>query len=545
MSNDRESMEFDVLIVGAGPAGLAAAIRLAQLNEKSETPLSIAVLEKGAAVGSHLLSGAVFEPRALNELIPDWRQKNAPLKTFVESDQFLYLNETKSFNLPKVPGLHNRGNYIISLGDFAAWLGEQAEQLGVSIFPGFCAKELLFDGNSVSGVVTGDMGLDQDGKPTDRYQPGINILAKQTLFAEGCRGHLSQQLMQRYHLRRNCDPQTYGIGVKELWRVNEDQFQAGRVVHSVGWPLDCTTYGGGFMYHFDDNLVSIGLIVGLDYQNPSLDPFEELQQLKRHPEFKKVLEGGKCIGYGARALNEGGWQSIPQLHFPGGLLIGCSAGFVNVAKIKGNHTAMKSGMLAAEAVHKSLSQDNSPGKTISEYESTLQDSWIDDELYRARNLRPAFRHGRLKGLAYSAFDQLLLRGNAPWTLHNHVDHLSLKPRAEITPINYPKPDNKLTFSKSTQLYLSGTNHNHHQPCHLQLNDVDIENKVNIAKYGAPETHYCPAGVYELVDDEQTGKKLQINFQNCLHCKTCDIKDPTQNISWTAPEGGDGPNYQGM
>lgn len=545
MSSDRESMEFDVVIVGAGPAGLAAAIRLAQLNEGASTALSIAVLEKGAAVGSHLLSGAVFEPRALNELIPDWRTKNAPLKTFVERDQFLYLSKSKATPLPKVPGLHNRGNYIASLGHLGAWLAEQAEQLGVSIFPGFCAKEVLYDGNHVIGVTTGDMGINQQGEHTDRYQAGINILAKQTLFAEGCRGHLSQQLIQRYQLRRNSDPQTYAIGVKELWQVPDEQFESGRVVHTIGWPLTSDTYGGGFMYHFDDNLVSVGLIVGLDYQNPTLDPFEELQQLKRHPAIKSVLQGGKCLSYGARALNEGGWQSIPQLHFPGGLLIGCSAGFVNVAKIKGNHTAMKSGMLAAEAVHKALSSDNSSGQTIDGYQTSMQASWLDEELYRARNLRPSFRHGRLKGLAYSALDQLVLRGNAPWTLHNHVDHLSLKPRNEVEAIVYPKPDNALTFSKSTQLYLSGTNHNHDQPSHLQLNDADIENSVNIAKYGAPETHYCPAGVYELVDDERGGKRLQINFQNCLHCKTCDIKDPTQNITWTAPEGGDGPNYQGM
>ncbi len=545
--SSRETMEFDVLIIGAGPAGLSAAIRLAQLNKEHNNELSIAVLEKGAAVGSHLLSGAVLEPRALDELIPDWQHVNPPPHTEVTSDEFYYLNDSKHYRLPTTKALNNRFNFIISLDNFAKWLADRAESMGVSIFPGFAAAEVLYndDHSEVKGVITGDMGLDKQGERTDRFQAGIEIHAKQTIFAEGCRGSLSQKLMQHFNLREECDPQTYGIGVKELWQVSDDKFKKGSVTHTVGWPLDSKTYGGSFMYHFDDNRVSIGIVIGLDYRNPTLDPFQELQRMKLHPLFKNVLEGGKCIGYGARALNEGGWQSIPQLTFPGGLLVGCAAGFMNVSKIKGNHTAMKSGMLAAEAVFHHLNQVTHIRNEITQYTTMIQQSWIDDELYKARNIRPSFHKGTWYGLVYSAIDQLILRGNAPWTFRNHADHLSLKPIDQIQKIEYPKPDGTLTFSKLNQLYLSGTNHNHDQKSHLKIKDADITVNVNINKYGSPESYYCPAGVYEVISDEQGNKKLQINFQNCLHCKTCDIKDPTQNIEWTAPEGGDGPNYQDM
>ncbi len=543
----REVMEFDVLIIGAGPAGLSAAIRLGQLCQDNNKPMSIAVLEKGAAVGSHLLSGAVLEPRALDELIPDWQHNNPPPYTSVSSDHFYYLNKDKHYRLPTIPALNNKYNFIISLDNFAQWLAERAEALGVSIFPGFAAADILYNDthSEVKGVITGDMGLDKNGKPTDRFQAGIEIHAKQTILAEGCRGSLSQKLMQHFNLRESCDPQTYGIGIKELWEVPEDNFKKGSVTHTIGWPLDSKTYGGSFMYHFDSNRVSIGLVIGLDYRNPTLDPFQELQRMKTHPLFKSVLEGGKCVGYGARALNEGGWQSLPQLTFPGGMLVGCAAGFMNVSKIKGNHTAMKSGTLAAEAIFKHFNQVTQIHNEIDSYPEMVHNSWLDEELYKARNVRPSFHKGTWYGLMYSAIDQLILRGNAPWTFRNHVDHLSLKPIEKVTKIEYPKPDGKLTFSKLNQLFLSGTNHNHDQPCHLTLKDLEVEQKINIQKYGSPESHYCPAGVYEIVNDEQGNKALRINFQNCLHCKTCDIKDPTQNIEWTTPEGGDGPNYQDM
>jgi electron-transferring-flavoprotein dehydrogenase len=539
----RESMEFDIVIVGAGPAGLSAAIRLATLCKDQPAPPTICILEKGASVGAHLLSGAVLEPRALDELLPNWKALNPPLMTPVTEDHFYWLNDSCAKALPKIAKLHNHGNYIISIDQLAIWLADIAQSLGVSIFPGFAASELLFDesGKKIIGVATGDMGRDKNAEPTERFQPGIELLAKQTLFAEGARGSLSQQLMAHFNLRDHCDPQTYGLGIKELWEVDPSKCETGKVVHSIGWPLDSHTYGGSFMYHYDTNKIAIGMVIGLDYRNPYLDPFEELQQLKRHPLFTAALKGGKCISYGARALNEGGLQSIPKLTFPGGMLIGCSAGFLNVPKIKGNHTAMKSGMCAADAIFESI---HALDGELPHYENIIKDSWVYDELNSARNIRPAFNKGLWFGLAYSALDQIILRGKTPWTFSNHADYLSLKPAKRARKKKYPKPDGTLTFSKLNQVFLSGTNHDHNQPCHLTLKDPSLFLKVNLKKYAAPETRYCPAGVYEIIE-ENGEKQLQINFQNCLHCKTCDIKDPTQNIVWTTPEGAGGPNYQEM
>lgn len=535
-------MEFDVLIVGAGPAGLSAAIRLAQLNAQRETPLSICVLEKGVSVGAHLLSGAVLEPRALNELIPDWQTKGAPLTVKAESDAFYYLSQNKTLRLPTPPSMKNEGNFIISLGRFSQWLAQQAESLGVNIFPGFSAAKLLFnETNQIIGIQTVDMGLDKAGNPTDRFQPGINLYAKQTLLAEGCRGSLSEQVIKHFDLRKNADPQSYGIGIKELWKISPEKHESGKIIHTVGWPLDSRTYGGSFIYHYEDNLIALGLVVGLDYQNPFLDPFKELQRFKTHPLVKSLLEGGQCIGYGARALNEGGWQSIPNLTFPGGMLIGCAAGFLNVAKIKGIHTAMKSGMLAAETVAKHL---KTTGEELKDYSTQIKNSWIIPELYQARNLRPAFHKGLWPGLIYSAVDQYLLRGKAPWTFHYQPDYLSLKLAKNAKKIVYPKPDGKLTFDKLSQVFLTGTRHRENEPCHLKLKNPELPISINLKKYDAPEQRYCPAGVYEIVHQNEQ-PHLQINAPNCIHCKTCDIKDPTQNIVWETPEGGDGPNYTNM
>lgn len=537
----RESMSFDVVIVGAGPAGLSAAIRLGQLGQKKDSPLTVCVLEKGAAVGAHIVSGAVLEPRALNELLPDWQERNAPLNVPVTHDEFIYLKKTVARQLPIPPAMKNKGNYIISLSKFCRWLSEQAEQLGVTIFPGFAASKVLYDADKVIGVQTGDMGLSKDGKLGERYQPGIDLIAKQTLFAEGCRGSLSEQLIHKFNLRAQCDTQTYGIGIKELWKISSEKHEAGKVTHTIGWPLDHKTYGGSFIYHYENNLVALGLVVGLDYQNPFLDPFKELQRFKTHPHIKTLFEEGECIGYGARTLNEGGLQSIPKLTFPGGMLIGCSAGFLNVAKAKGTHTAMKSGMLAADTIMKSQQLD----QELSDYETTIKNSWIYKELKRVRNVRPAFHKGLWPGLAYAAFDQYILRGKAPWTFHyKKPDNLSLKPAKSCQKIDYPKPDGKITFDKLTQVFLTGTKHREDEPYHLLLKNPNAPVDINLMKYDAPEQRYCPANVYEIVING--GKpQLQINATNCIHCKTCDIKDPTQNIVWVTPEGADGPNYSNL
>ena len=544
----REVMEYDVVIVGGGPSGLSAAIRLKQLANEAGTDLNVCLIEKGSEIGAHLLSGAVFEPHALQELIPDWQEKGAPLHTKAKEDRFLFLTETKSFAFPMVPPtMHNAGNYIISLGNLGRWLGEQAEALGVEIYAGFAAAEVLYDDSgAVKGVATGDMGIGKDGQPTGNYTPGVELHARQTIFAEGCRGSLTKTLMARFALRNGVDPQTYGIGIKELWEIDPAKSRPGLIEHTIGWPLDPKTYGGSFLYHLDNNLVSVGFVVGLDYENPHLSPFEEFQRYKTHPAIRPTFEGGRRIAYGARALSEGGFQSIPKLTFPGGVLVGDTAGFLNVPKIKGNHTAMKSGMVAAEAVFEHLVKGNA-GPEATEYPERLRASWVWDELYTVRNIRPAFRWGLFPALAYGALDTYILKGRAPWTFHHkHADNATLKKASEAPKITYPKPDGKVSFDRLSSVFLSNTNHEEDQPAHLTLKDADTPIRVNLALYDAPETRYCPAGVYEIVRNEDgTNPRLQINAQNCVHCKTCDIKDPTQNINWVVPEGGGGPNYPGM
>jgi electron-transferring-flavoprotein dehydrogenase len=542
----RDIMEYDVVIVGAGPSGLAAAIRLRQLAAESGKELSVCVVEKGSEVGAHILSGAVIEPRALNELIPDWKEKGAPLRTPAGEDRFLYLTKTGAWRLPTPPSLHNHGNYIISLGNLCRWLGKQAEEAGVEIYPGFAAAEVLYDpSGQVVGVATGDMGIGKNGEKTDRYQPGVELRAKQTIFAEGCRGSLTKTLFARFKLREGVEPQTYGIGIKELWEIDPAVHKQGLVLHTVGWPMDRKTYGGSFLYHLEDNQVSVGYVVGLDYENPYLNPFEEFQRFKTHPEIRKFFENGRRVAYGARAISAGGFQSIPKLTFPGGLLIGDTAGFLNMPKIKGTHTAMKSGMVAAESVFAALTSDAAPAE-VTDYPDKLKASWLWDELYVARNIKPSFHWGLFGAMAYSALDAYVLRGRAPWTLHHRPDHAQLKPRQLFTPIDYPKPDGKISFDRLSSVFLSATNHEEDQPVHLQLKDPSIAVAHNLAVYDAPEQRYCPAGVYEIVRDaDGTNPRLQINAQNCVHCKTCDIKDPTQNINWVVPEGGGGPNYPNM
>ncbi|MGE5491857.1 MAG: electron transfer flavoprotein-ubiquinone oxidoreductase, partial [Actinomycetota bacterium] len=494
-------------------------------------------------------SGACFEPRALDELFPDWKERGAPLHTPATDDSFLFLSEKKSWRLPTPPQMHNQGNYIISLGNLCRWLAEQAEALGVEIYPGFAAAEVLYhEDGRVKGVATGDLGIGRDGQPTGNFQPGMELHAKQTLFAEGCRGSLTQALAERFRLRDNAQPQTYGIGIKELWEIDPAKHQPGKMIHSVGWPLPSDTYGGSFLYHLEDNLVAVGFVVGLDYKNPWLSPYEEFQRFKTHPDIRATFEGARRVAYGARSLSEGGFQSIPKLTFPGGLLIGDTAGFLNVAKIKGSHTAMKSGMVAAEAVFEHLGADTNGAEAI-RYPVLLKQSWLWEELHGVRNIRPGFRHGLWAGLALAAIDTYVFRGKAPWTLSHHPDHEALEDKSKHAPIAYPKPDGVLTFDRLSSVFLSSTNHEENQPSHLQLKDASVPIAVNLARYGAPETRYCPAGVYELVGEEN-GKtsgepRLQINAQNCLHCKTCDIKDPTQNIHWSVPEGGGGPNYPNM
>ncbi len=557
---ERERMEYDVVVVGAGPSGLAAAIRLKQLAAAAGTELGVCVIEKGSEVGAHILSGAAFEPRALDELIPDWRARGAPLNTPVVEDRFLYLTRNRAVRLPTPPLMHNSGNYVISLGNLCRWLAGQAEELGVEIYPGFAAAEVLYDplpnppplagegrvgAGRVRGVATGDMGIGRDGAPTDRYTPGVELIAKETLFAEGCRGSLTKTLVERFGLSDGCDPQTYAIGVKELWEVAPDHHQPGLVIHTIGWPLDNSTYGGSFLYHLEDRQVAVGFVIGLDYRNPFLSPFEEFQRFKTHPAIRPVFEGGRRIAYGSRALSEGGFQSIPRLDFPGGALIGDTAGLLNVPKIKGSHTAMKSGMVAAETVFARLAGDSAAQGDLG-VRDALQRSWVWDELYQVRNIRPSFRLGLWGGLAYSAFDTYVMRGRAPWTLHHHPDHTGLIPAAQAPRIEYPRPDGKITFDRLSSVFISNTNHQEDQPPHLKLRDPAKAIAINYRIYDSPEQRYCPAGVYEIVTEAATGEpRLQINAQNCVHCKTCDIKDPEQNIDWVVPEGGGGPNYPNM
>ncbi len=541
----REAMEYDVVIVGAGPSGLSAAIRLKQLAEKAGAELSVCVVEKGSEVGAHILSGAVIEPRSLEELFPDWKERGAPLNTPVKEDRFLFLTTDKAYKLPTPPQMHNDGNYIVSLGNVVRWLGEQAEALGVEIYPGFAASEVLYnEDGSVKGIATGDMGVERNGEPGPNYQQGIELHARQTVFSEGCRGSLTKGLFERFRLRDGADPQTYGIGIKELWEVRPEVHKPGLTMHTVGWPVSTDVYGGSFLYHLENNQVAVGFVVGLDYSNPYLSPYEEFQRFKTHPEICKVFEGGRRIAYGARALNEGGFQSLPKLSFPGGVLIGDTAGFLNVPKVKGTHMAMKSGIVAADALFAHLTFEGQTGTECIAYPEQLKQSWLWDELYTVRNIRPSFRWGLWGGIAYSAIDTFLLKGRAPWTLRHHDDHTQLKKAADCQPIVYPKPDGKISFDRLSSVFISATNHVEEQPCHLRLKDASVPVSVNLALYAAPETRYCPAGVYEIVEDP-SGPRMQINAQNCLHCKTCDIKDPTQNINWAVPEGGGGPNYPNM
>ncbi|WP_272535225.1 electron transfer flavoprotein-ubiquinone oxidoreductase [Providencia sp. PROV212] len=546
----RESMEFDVLIVGGGPAGLSAAIRIKQLSLQTDRELSVCLIDKGAEVGAHILSGAVIDPRGLNELLPDWQQTVSASLTSVSEDRFLWLKENKTSKLPLslLPTcLKNQGNVIGSLGQVSAALAAEAEQLGVDIFPGFAATEILFDdAGQVIGVTTGDMGLDKQGNPTALYQAGMNLLAKMTFFAEGCRGQLGKQLIARFDLAANRGKQTYGLGLKEIWQIPKEQHQAGLVVHSIGWPLDNQTYGGGFAYHYGENLVAVGLVVGLNYENPYLSPFDEFQRLKTHPAFSAFLQGGERVSYGARTMVAGGLPALPELSFPGGALIGDDAGFLNAARIKGSHCAVKSGMLAAEALFESFAEDVVDYVEFTrQFQQKFEQSWLYDELYQTRNFKPYMKKGLVMGSLMFGAEQWLLKGRSPWTLKLKLDdHQGLKPASEFQPIHYPKPDGKLSFDKPSSVFLSNTNHAEEQPCHLRLKDNEIPIRVNLSTYASPETRYCPAGVYEIVS-EQMQEKLQINAQNCLHCKACDIKDPLQNITWTAPQGGEGPIYQGM
>lgn len=547
---ERESMEFDVVIVGAGPAGLATACRLGQLAQENEQELMICVVEKGADIGAHILSGAVFEPRALNELFPDWKEQGAPLNTPVTGDDILLLkNDTDAAQIPgfAVPKtFHNQGNYIVSMGNVCRWLAEQAEQLGIEIFPGFPASELLFnDDGSVAGVQTGDMGVAADGSEKDGYMPGMELRAKYTVLAEGCRGHLGKQLIQQFNLDADATPQHYGLGFKEIWDVPAEVHEPGKVVHTAGWPLSDNGSGGGYLYHADDGQVYVGLIVDLNYKNPYLNPFQEFQRFKTHPAIKAVLDNGKRVSYGARAIAKGGYYSLPKMSFPGGLLVGCNAGTLNFAKIKGNHTAMKSGMVAAETLFKAL-QAGESNTDLSAYQAAYEQSWAFDELYCSRNFGGAIHKlGTTLGGAYNVLDQNIFAGKLPFSFKEWTpDYQCTDKASNYEPIDYPKPDNKLTFDRLSSVFLSNTNHAENQPCHLQLKDADVPLTVNLPEYAEPAQRYCPAGVYEVVEED--GKEVfKINAQNCIHCKTCDIKDPAQNITWVTPEGGGGPTYPNM
>jgi electron-transferring-flavoprotein dehydrogenase len=545
----REVMEYDVVIVGGGPAGLAAAIRLKQMAAAAGHEVGVCVLEKGSEIGAHILSGAVMDPRALTELLPDWKDLGAPLNTPVVEDRFLFLSETGALKTPHwmLPECFvNHGNYVVSLGNVVRWLGQQAEGLGVEIFAGFAAAEVLYDDQGrVKGVATGNLGVGRDGQPTANFQPGVELHGKYTLFAEGARGHLGKQLIERFKLDQGRDPQTYGIGLKELWEIDPAKHKAGLVVHTAGWPLDTKTYGGSFLYHLENNQVAIGFVVGLGYSNPYLSPYEEFQRYKQHPAIRSFLEGGKRICYGARAIVAGGLQSLPKLVFAGGALIGCDAGFLNAARIKGSHAAIKTGMLAAEAAFEALAAGRSADE-LADYPRAFEQSWLRDELHKTRNFKAWMDKGLYLGTLMFGIDQVVLRGRAPWTLHRSVpDHAKLKPASECTPIQYPKPDGKISFDRLSSVFISNTNHEENQPIHLTLKDASIPVAVNLAKYAGPEARYCPAGVYEFVKNDDGSERLQINAQNCVHCKTCDIKDPTQNIVWVVPEGGGGPNYPNM